>query len=80
MPGWIVNCFCDRMPSSLLQSSGLKWFHCMFENEEYVFHVNGDQSIVKALDTLWESWNGAIAVINQGTKRLIKSSDIHLIE
>lgn len=62
--------------------SHLLFFFFRFENEEHVVYVYGDQSMAEALHTLRESQIGAIAVINQGTKKLIGSirkSDIHLI-
>ncbi|KAB2634622.1 SNF1-related protein kinase regulatory subunit gamma-1-like [Pyrus ussuriensis x Pyrus communis] len=61
----------------LLQSSGLE-----FGNEKHVVHVYGDQSLAGALHVLWKSRNGAVAVTDTKTKKLIgciRNSNIYLL-
>ncbi|OMO75634.1 Cystathionine beta-synthase, core [Corchorus olitorius] len=74
----------------LLQSDGLAWFDNIaekplsefrFENEENASCVYGDESIAKALHTLFKSQISAIAVVDRQTQRLIgsvRSSDVVL--
>ncbi|GAV58248.1 CBS domain-containing protein [Cephalotus follicularis] len=75
----------------LLRSSGLEWFDSIadkaisefrFEKEEHAVKVYGNQNMAEALQILWENRVGAVAVITQGTKRLIgslRSNDIYLL-
>ncbi|XWS62769.1 hypothetical protein CRYUN_Cryun06bG0039200 [Craigia yunnanensis] len=75
----------------LLQSDGLAWFDSIaekslsefrFENEENVSCVYGDETIAKALQILFKSQIGAIAVIDRQTRRLmgsVRSSDVYLL-
>ncbi|KAK0582128.1 hypothetical protein LWI29_021846 [Acer saccharum] len=75
----------------LLQSDGLDWFDGIadkalsefrLENEDHVVQVYGDQSVAEAVQILCRNRVGVIAVVEQGTERLIgnmRRSDVYLL-
>ncbi|CAN1125314.1 SNF1-related protein kinase regulatory subunit gamma-1, partial [Linum perenne] len=72
----------------LLQSTGLEWFDAIADKplseyrEEHLTSVYGDQRLSEALNLLWESQIGVVAVVSRENKSVvgcIRNSDAYLL-
>ncbi|CAN1320260.1 SNF1-related protein kinase regulatory subunit gamma-1, partial [Linum perenne] len=75
----------------LLQSTGLEWFDAIadkplseyrYDEEEHLTSVYGDQRLSEALNLLWESQIGVVAVVSRENKSVvgcIRNSDAYLL-